>query len=439
MAKLTDKLIKATKGEGKDQFLSDGGGLYLRVSPAGSKVWVYRYKNTESQTKWLDLSTYPARSLAEARAEAASLKVMRRDGIDPANERERQVAERAATRAAEDARIAAMNARTLIRDLFEHWMTLEVSKRKDEGKEMRWMFGKNVLPFIGNMAAEDVRKKDVAAIVDTVLARGGNGRMAVLVLTGMRQMFRFAADREIIDNDPTATLRKSKIHKPTERDRVLSSDEVRQLSHVLPGAGLCESSQLAILVMLSTCCRVGEVTQAHLSHLDLDAMTWRIPPENSKNKKEHTVLLSSFAADALHALKARAEALGSEWLMPAKNKPGPVCGASLSKQIGDRQRPGCEPMQGRSPKVDALVLPGGKWTAHDLRRTGATLMGELGVRPDVIERCLNHIEQDRMKRIYQRHSYQDEMRDAWRLLGDRLALLTRADTSNVVVMNRSAA
>ena len=96
-------------------------------------------------------------------------------------------------------------------------------------------------------------------------------------------------------------------------------------------------------------------------------------------------------------------------------------------------------MQGRSPLVDALVLPGGKWTAHDLRRTGATLMGELGVRPDVIERCLNHIEQDRMKRIYQRHSYQEEMREAWRWLGDRLALLTRADTSNVITLDRRSA
>lgn len=439
MAKLTDKLIKATKGEGKDQFLSDGGGLYLRVSPAGSKVWVYRYKNVEGQTKWLDLSTYPARTLAEARAEAAALKVMRRDGIDPATERERQAAEQAAAQATEAARIAALNARTLVRDLFENWMTLEVSKRKDQGKEMRWMFGKNVLPYIGDMAAEDVRKKDVVAIVDNVLARGGNGRMAVVVLTGMRQMFRFAADRELIDNDPTATLRKNKIHKPTERDRVLSSDELRQLSQMLPRAGLCESSQLAIMVMLSTCCRVGEVTQAHLSHLDLDAMTWRIPPENSKNTKEHTVLLSSFAAEAMAALKARAEALGSEWLMPAKNKDGPVCGASLAKQVGDRQRPGQAPMQGRSPLVEALVLPGGKWTPHDLRRTGSTLMAELGVRPDVIERCLNHIEQDRMKRIYQRHSYQEEMREAWRLLGDRLALLTRTDTSNVITLDRRSA
>jgi integrase len=439
LAKLTDKLIKSIKGEGKDQFLSDGGGLYLRVSPAGSKVWVYRYKNADGQTKWLDLSTYPARSLAEARAEAAALKVMRRDGIDPATERERQAAEQAAAQVAEGARIAALNARMLVLDLFERWMSLEITKRKDKGKEMRRMFDTDILPEIGTMPVEEVRKGHIAAIVDNVLARGGNGRMAALALSSMRQMFRFAVERDYIDGDPTATIRKSRIHKPTERDRVLSPEEVKMLALKLPNAGLCESSQLAMLAMLATCCRVGEVSKAALVDLDVNAATWRIPAENSKNEKEHTVFLSDFALDVFLALKHRAEQLGNAWLMPARNKPGPVCEKSLSKQIGDRQRPGQGPMQGRSPLVDALVLPGGKWTAHDLRRTGATLMGELGVRPDVIERCLNHTEQDRMKRIYQRHSYQEEMREAWRLLGDRLALLTRADTSNVVLMNQSAA
>jgi integrase len=439
MAKLTDKLIKATKGEGKDQFLCDGGGLYLRVSPAGSKVWVYRYKNAAGQTKWLDLSTYPVRSLAEARAEAAALKVMRRDGTDPATERERQAAEQAAAQAAEGARIAALNARMLVVDLFERWMSLEITKRKDKGKEMRRMFDTDILPEIGTMLVEEVRKGHIAAIVDNVLARGGNGRMAALALSSMRQMFRFAVERDYIEGDPTATIRKSRIHKPTERDRVLSPEEVKMLALKLPKAGLCESSQLAMLAMLATCCRVGEVSKAALADLDVNAATWRIPAENSKNEKEHTVFLSDFALDVFTALKHRAEQLGSAWLMPARNKPGPVCEKSLSKQIGDRQRPGQEPMQGRSPLVDALVLPGGKWTAHDLRRTGATLMGELGVRPDVIERCLNHTEQDRMKRIYQRHSYQEEMREAWRLLGDRLALLTHADTSNVITLERRSA
>lgn len=80
-------------------------------------------------------------------------------------------------------------------------------------------------------------------------------------------------------------------------------------------------------------------------------------------------------------------------------------------------------MNGRSKLVNALVLPGGKWTPHDLRRTGATEMTELGVLPDVVERCLNHTEEKKIKRIYQRAQYEEPMREAWRLWGERLELL----------------
>ena len=58
-------------------------------------------------------------------------------------------------------------------------------------------------------------------------------------------------------------------------------------------------------------------------------------------------------------------------------------------------------------------------------------MVKLGVLPEVAERCLNHAEENKVKRIYQRHSYENEMRQAWVLLGDRLELLA-CDVENVV-------
>ena len=97
-------------------------------------------------------------------------------------------------------------------------------------------------------------------------------------------------------------------------------------------------------------------------------------------------------------------------------------------------------MSGRSKDVDALVLPRGKWTPHDLRRTAATTMVELGALPDVVEKCLNHAEVGKVKRIYQRAQYEGPMREAWRLLGTRLARLQgMADGSvtNVVPLQRT--
>ena len=60
------------------------------------------------------------------------------------------------------------------------------------------------------------------------------------------------------------------------------------------------------------------------------------------------------------------------------------------------------------------------------------MAGTLKVQPEVIERCLNHKEQNQMKRIYQRYDYQSEMNAAWGKLGRLLAALIRDDSDNVV-------
>jgi len=59
-------------------------------------------------------------------------------------------------------------------------------------------------------------------------------------------------------------------------------------------------------------------------------------------------------------------------------------------------------------------------------------MGNLGIRPDVIEKCLNHIEQNKMKKTYQHQSLIAEQQQAWKLLGERLDILTSKNTENVV-------
>jgi hypothetical protein len=127
----------------------------------------------------------------------------------------------------------------------------------------------------------------------------------------------------------------------------------------------------------------------------------------------------------------------SQWCFPNRDDSGHVCVKTVTKQLGDRQRAEASPMSGRSSRTSALVLSGGKWTPHDLRRTAATLMTALGVLPEVAEKCLNHTEESRVKRTYQRYSYESEKREAWRLLGERLDLLTR-DGDNIVTLHRSA-
>lgn len=89
-------------------------------------------------------------------------------------------------------------------------------------------------------------------------------------------------------------------------------------------------------------------------------------------------------------------------------------------------------MDNRTTKLGKLALSGGEWRAHDLRRTGGTLMGELGIRSDVIERCLNHIGASKLVKTYQHQELIAERGEAFRKLGERLALLARGESGKVV-------
>lgn len=452
MAKITDRQMTAKPGA-SDKWLSEvaiwgHGSLVARITTSGERLFYFRYANSIGERITYPIGTYSREglegtmTLAEAGQRAKEFAGLHKAGIRDIREHfEAEEAARVATREAELARLVAEKAaaeaeqarqaaRKSVSELFEHWATVDLINRKDGGAEVRRMFEKDVLPLLGKIAVADVKKGHVTEVTDALLARGVN-RMAKLIFSLMRQMFRFAVDRDLIEHDPTASIRKAKIGgKDVERDRVLSDDEIRALAQLTPEAGLLPSTEAAIWIALSTCCRIGELLNARWEHVDLTKGIWLIPAENSKNGKAHSVTLSSFAIQQFE--KTRALNSRSAWCYPNTENSGPVCSKTVTKQLGDRQRqPGQGVMRNRSAKAQGLLLTGGKWTPHDLRRTGATLMTALGVLPEVAERCLNHTEENKIKRTYQRHNYVQEMANAWRVLGERLTELTGATKKQV--------
>lgn len=428
---LTDRAIRNAKGEDKEYLMADGSGLFLRVRPTGAKDWLMVYTFAGKRRK-LGLGSLDDVSLAVAREEADKARAAIAQQTDPQLERQEREAAQEAKRAA----LEREKQRITVLDLFGRWEAVVLAGRKDGGKEIRRLFTKDVLPKLGNMAVEDVKKGHITSVTDALLARGVN-RLAKLTFATMRQMFRFAVDRDIIENDPTAAIRKAAIGgKTVERDRVLSEAEIKELRDAIPSASLTPATERAIWICLSTGCRIGELLRARWEHLDMGLGTWRIPEENSKNERAHTVYLSEFALKHFLGLKDINGA--GPWCYPNRDETGHVCPKTITVQLGDRQRPEQNPLSKRVAATTALVLSGGRWTPHDLRRTAATMMVSLGALPEVAERCLNHVEENRIKRTYQRHSYEPEMREAWSRLGDRLAILYRKDAGNVVSIRVAA-
>jgi integrase len=88
-----------------------------------------------------------------------------------------------------------------------------------------------------------------------------------------------------------------------------------------------------------------------------------------------------------------------------------------------RQRDPEQRLKNRTKATTSLALSGGKWTAHDLRRTAATIMARLGFGSDVINECLNHMQQDRMAKVYIRDRRESEQVKAFDKLGEALNAL----------------
>ena len=430
---LTVKQVEHTKPSTKDVYLNDGGGLELKITPTNYRIWRLRYTLKGKGTRKSVLFGF-GMGLAEARERANAIRKEASKGICLI---EREAAEAAAIarqeeeirlsklKAEETERLARESIRT-VEQVIEDWLTLEIqNSRKDKGAETRRMLAKDVLPYIGGRELKSVAKTDVLTTLDRVKMRGSSVQ-ANHVFSDLRQFFNWCLRRDLIDRSPVATLSKEKDAggKVTERERVLTREELRLLRDKLPDAKMERTSELAIWIQLSTIVRIGELLQARWEHIDFKQGTWTIPAGNSKNAKEHTVYLSAFAQR--HFEELRSLTGWSAWVYPStRTTDTHVDLKSMTRQVNDRQRD--EAMQGRSKATSTLLLPGGKWTPHDLRRTGATLMGELGVLSEVIERCLNHAEANKLKRIYQRHELKAERQEAWERLGELLNKLVFDD------------
>ena len=165
-----------------------------------------------------------------------------------------------------------------------------------------------------------------------------------------------------------------------------------------------------------------------LGLVDLQARTWYLP--TTKNQRDHLIHLSDFALKQFTELATLREAdrvngKPLPWVFPDSRGTGPVCIKSFGKQLADRQSSASARLQNRTKSVDALVLEGGRWTAHDLRRTASTLMSQLGISNDVINECENHIKQG-MSGVYIQDRREAEQVKAFDALGKRLATLTAA-------------
>lgn len=434
MGQLTDLKIRKLP-PGTKEFHADGNNLFLRVQPSGHKSFVYRYQ-FGNKTYKITLGAYPTLSLAVARERAMELATLRLQHPDLVGKLRADSEAEQARRHAEAVAIAAQQARLTVRQLFGRWKASHLITRADHGQGAERLFDADVFPQVGDVAIEEINRGIVADLCDRIKQRG-SPVMARHLFGELRQMFGFAIKRGWTEVDPTSHLERGDFGSKRERDRVLSEAEVEQLFAALPSAGLDPQVPPLLRLLLATGCRIGEAVGAEWSEIDLGKGLWRIPASRTKNRRPHCIDLSPYVLRQLQQLKALPTA-SPRWMFPATFKTDAFLDPkAINKQLRDRQlTAGQLPMKNRTKlHTSALCLPGGLWTPHDLRRTAATLAASHGTDPHVVDKMLNHVEQNRLIRIYQWVSYEAEKRAGWMLLG---TLMDRLDGQSQSFKRREA-
>jgi integrase len=397
--KLTDRAVKLLKPRDKRFEVWDAStpGFGVRVSPAGRKSFIYLYRY-EGLARRMTLGVYPRVSLATARTKQAKAKELLEEKCrDPGAElvKGKRVHRDSPT----------------VNDLIEEYIEKWAKPRKRSWKEDQRQLKSNVSPSIGRKKANDVTRRDIIHILDTLVDRGApiaaNRTLAVI-----RKMFRFGITRDLVPHNPCEA-----VQAPAEehqRDRVLSAAEINKLWKNLEGENLAMTSgiKLCLQLVLVTAQRRGELVMAQWSDFDLVAGWWTIPEGTTKNKLPHRVPLSPLA---LRLLKA-AKKTDSELVFPNPGGTSPIRHDAVSKAVR------------RNEKAFGIA----HFTPHDLRRTAASLMAGMGTTRVTIGKILNHVESG-VTSVYDRHSYDQEKRKALNAWGRKLDRIVTSKSAGKVV------
>jgi integrase len=193
--------------------------------------------------------------------------------------------------------------------------------------------------------------------------------------------------------------------------------------------------QNAVRVQLLTGCRVGEIAGARFAEFDMQKNQWLIPGSRTKNKKEHLLPLSTTVVEIVESLrpKSKSESLpnsGSEASKPSDFLfPHPGAAGHLRVDVVTHE------LADALPRMELA-----KFASHDLRRTAATKLGELGTTRLVIDLILNHVDRS-VGAIYDRYDYLPEKSAALATWARHLAGITdpKRKAANVVPLRKNPA
>jgi integrase len=417
---LTDTALRNLKPKSKIYKVFDRDGMYVTVSPAGTITFRYDYR-LNGRRETLTVGRYgPAGiSLALAREKLLDARRAVSQGLSPSLEKQR-----------EKRRLTAVKN---FGDMLGRW--LAEARMADSTRAMRKsIIDRDVLPAFQNRLLTEISPDDLRALCFKVKDRGAPAT-AVHVRDIVKQVYAFAILHGEKVGNPADDVKAASIATFVPKDRALSPPEIRLAFRQLESVASYPTIRLALRLILLTLVRKSELIQATWNEVDFESATWTIPKQRMKGRNPHVVYLSRQVLDIFVALHTCAA--GSRFVLPSRYDADRCMAHATLNRV----------TQIIAERAKTAGLPLESFTVHDLRRTGSTLLNEVGFNGDWIEKCLAHEEGGRSSRsVYNKAEYAEQRRhmlqewadmvDAW--IDGRIHV-PRLVPENVVVPVLSAA
>lgn len=261
------------------------------------------------------------------------------------------------------------------------------------------------------------KRRDIIDIIEQK-ADAGQLSQSTHVLAVLRKMFNWAVEEDYLSASPVSGVKPR--GKANKRDRILSDSEVVTIWKALPEAPLASQTRAIIKILFLTGQRSGEVCGMMPSEVNFEEATWAIPNHRTKNRLTHIVPLTYPAMNVL-----------ADEMKPDHEPDRPVF-CRVEKAVESNAISKAVRL-----KLQVCDEP---WTPHDIRRTVATGMAEIGIQPHVIEACLNHISGFRagVAGVYNRAAYDKEKRNALDRWAEHFVSIVSGATPKIVSLKREA-
>lgn len=404
---LTDTALKNLKPRPKPYKVTDRDGMYVFVSPGGAMSFRLDYRlNGRRETLSIGRYGRDGISLALARERCMDARRAIGEGRSPAIEKQRE------KRRLKEAKSFG--------EFGDTWF--DKAPMADSTRAMRktiWV--RELEPHWRNRLLTEITPDDLRSLCGKIVDRGAPAT-AIHVRDIVKQIYGFAILHGEQVANPADAVGPASIATFRPRDRSLSPSEIRIVFRCLEKVATLPTIRLGVRLYLMTMVRKSELQDAVWSEVNFENAVWTIPKERMKRSKAHNVYLSTQALDIMIALKTCAG--NSQYLLPSRyDADAPMSRATFNRVTSSIFE---------QAKADGLPLEA--FTVHDLRRTGSTLLNELGFNSDWIEKCLAHEDGRSSRGVYNKAEYEVQRRHMMQEWSDVLDAWAQGKTRVPVLM-----